>query len=142
MSYAGDVTCRDCWEDLSQQVSAQLIDVRTIAEWSFVGVPDLSAIAKHVHLVEWQRFPSMELNPGFVEDAATKLSSSGADKDSNIYVICRSGARSMAAADALAAAGYKNAFNVLSGFEGPSDRKNRRGTVAGWKVDGLPWKQN
>jgi rhodanese-related sulfurtransferase len=58
-----------------------------------------------------------------------------------IYFICRSGTRSMAAAQAAKAAGYKHVFNIKDGFEGPPDARGHRGGVAGWKADGLPWKQ-
>lgn len=141
MSYAGDVACDECWATLVENKSAQLMDVRTAAEWSFVGLPDLQKIGKRVLLVEWQQLPSMNVNPNFVREAKEQLEQSGADEASPVYTLCRSGARSISAAQALTKAGYQNVFNVLEGFEGRHDASGRRGLVSGWKVDNLPWRQ-
>ena len=37
--------------------------------------------------------------------------------------------------------GFTACYNIASGFEGDSDPTRHRGTVSGWKVDGLPWVQ-
>ena len=50
-------------------------------------------------------------------------------------------ARSLAAARLMGALGYERCFNVTDGFEGPPDGAGHRGTVAGWKASGLPWRQ-
>jgi rhodanese-related sulfurtransferase len=125
------------WEALQADENAQLVDVRTDVEWNFVGLPELSAAGKQPILVPWQVYPTMQRNPGFEDD----LRAAGLTPDSRIYFICRSGARSMAAAQAAQAAGFANAFNVADGFEGPPDAAGHRGTVAGWKADALPWRQ-
>ena len=128
---------RQVWEALMSNPDAALCDVRTNAEWSFVGVPDLTQTGKQPVLVQWQVYPSMQNNPKFLEAlAAAKLEYGG-----HIYFICRSGARSMAAAMAAKAAGYKHVYNVKDGFEGPQDARGHRGNVGGWKAEGLPWKQ-
>jgi rhodanese-related sulfurtransferase len=132
-----DVSPRQVWEALMSNPAAVLCDVRTSAEWNFVGQPELSQTGKQVLLVQWQTYPSMQLNPKFVES----LAAAQAQPDDHVYFICRSGARSMAAAQAAKAAGYKHVYNVKDGFEGPADARGHRGTVAGWKADGLPWKQ-
>ena len=135
--YAGDVDVADAWEGLKSDPAAVLVDVRTKAEWTFVGVPDLSEAGKEVVLVEWQVFPSMEVNPGFVDAVAEGAS----DPSSPVYFICRSGARSKSAAIALTHAGYATCYNVSGGFEGPHDGVQHRGTIDGWKARGLPWVQ-
>ncbi len=137
MSYAGDVSCKDCYSALQHKKSSQLIDVRTVPEWIFVGVPNLGEIEKQVHTVEWQQFPSMQINTGFVSEVENIC----ADIDAEIYCICRSGARSIAAAQALTMAGFSKAFNVLGGFEGDHNSEGKRGMVSGWKFDNLPWAQ-
>jgi rhodanese-related sulfurtransferase len=137
--YAGEISAAEAWKALGDDPKAQLIDVRTMAEWSFVGVPDLASVSRRVHCVEWQKFPSMELNPGFVREAETALA--GADRDAPVLLMCRSGARSRAAATALTKAGYAKAYNVAGGFEGDLDGKRQRGHTNGWKASGLPWKQ-
>ncbi|MEK9646113.1 MAG: rhodanese-like domain-containing protein [Alphaproteobacteria bacterium] len=125
------------WEELRRNPDARMVDVRTKAEWSFVGIPDLAKAGKEVDLVEWQSFPTMEQNGAFVEEVSARI----ADKSSPVYLLCRSGARSRSAAMALTAAGYETCFNVRGGFEGPHDGEKHRGTTEGWKAQGLPWVQ-
>ncbi len=132
-----DIAPRQVWEALMSDPGAALCDVRTNAEWSFVGVPDLSQTGKQPLLIQWQVFPTMQMNPKFVD----ALAQTNLTHDDPIYFICRSGGRSLAAAQAAKAAGYKHVYNVKDGFEGPTDARAHRGTIAGWKSEGLPWKQ-
>jgi rhodanese-related sulfurtransferase len=138
MSYAGDLTPDEAFSLLQSRPDAILVDVRTRAEWSYVGVPDLSDVGRSPVLSEWVTFPDGARNPRFLDevDAAT------ADKSAPVIFLCRSGVRSVAAAEAATAAGFTAAYNVTEGFEGPSDAAGHRGTAAGWKVRGLPWKQS
>jgi rhodanese-related sulfurtransferase len=136
--YAGDVSPKTAWKILSERKDAVLIDVRTRAEWNFVGLPDLASIGGKPALLEWQSFPSMQPNTEFVGS----LSGAVPDKDAPLLFLCRSGARSAAAAKAMSAAGYSSCFNVSDGFEGPLDAQARRGASAGWKAAGLPWRQS
>lgn len=135
--YAGDVTPAVAWKILGELKDAVLIDVRTRAEWNYVGVPDLAGLDKKPGLVEWQVFPSMQVNPDFVG----ALSEALADKAVPLLFLCRSGVRSVAAAKAMAAAGYSTCLNVADGFEGPLDAQGKRGATRGWKAAGLPWRQ-
>ena len=135
--YAGDVTPAVAWKILSELKDAILIDCRTTAEWSYVGLPDLETLAKKPALIEWQVFPSMQPNPEFV----AALSGALPDKEAPLLFICRSGARSAAAAKAMTAAGFSTCLNVADGFEGPLDGTAKRGTAGGWKAAGLPWRQ-
>ncbi|MBW8268730.1 rhodanese-like domain-containing protein [Caldovatus aquaticus] len=132
-----DVPPRAAWEALRDDPQAALVDVRTEAEWTFVGLPDLGAAGKQPVLVQWQLYPSMQLNDHFIE----QLRKAGLTPLNRLYFICRSGARSLAAAQAARAAGFPHAFNVADGFEGPVDEQGHRGTRAGWKAEGLPWRQ-
>ncbi|MCU0789608.1 MAG: rhodanese-like domain-containing protein [Nitratireductor sp.] len=141
MSYAGDMSCRESWEALSGDPKAQLVDVRTAAEWNFVGLPDLSALGREPVLIEWQRYPDMAVNPNFAASLAAELDARGAGRDTPIFFLCRSGARSQSAAAALTAAGYSRAYNIAGGFEGARDANGHRGALEGWKHDGLPWVQ-
>jgi rhodanese-related sulfurtransferase len=139
--YAGDLTPRESWELLSKEGEGQLVDVRTEAEWNFVGVPDLSPLKRRVVFCEWQRFPAGS-NPNFVEEVVEALKRTNYRKGAPLLLICRSGARSRAAAIALSSAGYAPCFNVKDGFEGALDSDRHRGSAAGWKVEGLPWAQS
>lgn len=135
--YAGDVTPATAWKILGELKNAMLIDVRTRAEWNYVGVPDLAGLDKKPGLVEWQVFPSMQVNPEFVD----ALSGALPDKTAPLLFLCRSGVRSVAAAKAMSAAGYSTCLNVADGFEGPLDAQGKRGAARGWKAAGLPWRQ-
>jgi rhodanese-related sulfurtransferase len=141
MSYAGDISCVECWRILEADAAAQLVDVRTSAEWNFVGVPVLAALGREPILIEWQRYPDMAVNPAFAETLERELAARGAGRDSPVLFLCRSGARSQAAAVALSARGFSRAYNVAGGFEGARDGEGHRGTIEGWKHDGLPWMQ-
>lgn len=132
-----DVSPRHVWEALISNPDAVLCDVRTNAEWNLVGLSDLTEAGKHPVLVQWQMFPSMQPNPRFIEE----LKAAHVGHESHIYFICRSGARSMAAAMAAKQAGFKHVYNVKDGFEGPLDARQHRGHVGGWKAENLPWRQ-
>jgi rhodanese-related sulfurtransferase len=125
------------WQALQQDPQAQLVDVRTDAEWTYVGLTDLSAAGKQPVLIPWQIFPKMEVNTGFVD----QLRQAGFTPEHRIYFLCRSGVRSLAAAQAALAAGFPEVFNVADGFEGNPDGEGHRGRIAGWKASGLPWRQ-
>jgi rhodanese-related sulfurtransferase len=141
-NYEGDVTVGECWSALSDDPDAFLIDVRTAAEWTYVGVPQAPAGGKPPVLAEWQSYPSMQADPaGFVAGLARHVRDNGGTEQSRLFFLCRSGARSMASAAAMTGAGFARCFNVLDGFEGPPDGHGHRGTVAGWKAEGLPWSQ-
>jgi rhodanese-related sulfurtransferase len=136
--YAGNVAPSTAWKILNENKDAVLIDVRTRAEWNYVGLPELASAGKTPALLEWQVFPGMQVNPEFV----TTLGDAIADKDTPLLFLCRSGVRSAAAAKAMTAAGYSTCLNVSDGFEGPMDAQGKRGSQAGWKVAGLPWRQS
>ncbi len=125
------------WQALKASPDAQLVDVRTGAEWNFVGVPDLVSAGKQAVLIPWQSYPTMQRNDAFEQ----QLRAAGFTPEHHIYFICRSGVRSLAAAEAAHAAGFPHVYNVADGFEGPPDGAGHRGVTAGWKADGLPWRQ-
>jgi len=136
--YAGDLTPEETWEILKNEESAVLIDVRTAAEWNYVGVADLSSLSKEQLTISWVTFPGNQKNENFV----TEVESVCLDKEAKVISICRSGVRSIATSKTLTEAGYTQAYNVLEGFEGNKNDDEHRGNVGGWKVRGLPWKQN
>jgi rhodanese-related sulfurtransferase len=139
--YAGDLNVGEAWDLLARDPKAQLVDVRTVAEWNFVGLPDLSRIERKVHCIEWQGYPTMQPNSNFVADAAEAVQAAGAAPQTPIVFLCRSGARSRAAAMAMTRAGFQNAFNIAGGFEGDLDGEGHRSNISGWKAAGLPWRQ-
>lgn len=122
---------------LAEDPSAVLVDVRTSAEWQWVGGADLSSLGKRVVGIEWMRSTG-EPNAEFVE----QLGEAGVGPETPVLFLCRSGGRSAAAASAATASGLGPAYNVSGGFEGDPDAHGHRGTVNGWKVDGLAWRQS
>jgi rhodanese-related sulfurtransferase len=138
MPYAGDLSPDQAYELLQSHSDAVLVDVRTKAEWSYVGTPDLSELGRSVVLAEWVSFPDGARNPRFLDDVAAVAE----NRDAPVVFLCRSGVRSIAAAEAATEAGYRAAYNVTEGFEGPTDATGHRGTAGGWKVRGLPWRQS
>jgi rhodanese-related sulfurtransferase len=135
--YAGDITPNEAWERLSAEPGAVLVDVRTDAEFNYVGRPDLSSIGKQTSLISWCLFPTNEINPTFTDD----VSNAGIDTNQTVICLCRSGVRSRHSAAALTRVGFTDCYNVLEGFEGDKDSGGHRGSVGGWKVAGLPWEQ-
>lgn len=142
--YAGDISAAEAWRVLSENPKAVLVDVRTRAEWSFVGVVDLGSLNKEPLLVEWASFPAMNVNGNFASEVATAQNEIVGDgsKEAPVLFLCRSGARSRSAAKALTALGYRAAYNIAGGFEGDLDEAHHRGHSNGWKASGLPWMQS
>jgi rhodanese-related sulfurtransferase len=136
-----DVGVEQVWTTLQSDPRSQLVDVRTRAEWTYVGIPDLGRVGKRPVLVEWQTFPDQAIDPRFAERLAGELKALGVGLGDELFFICRSGSRSLAAAKAMAAIGYHACHNVACGFEGPLDDGRHRGAIAGWKAAGLPWQQ-
>ena len=111
--------------------SAKLIDVRSRAEWDYVGrIPGAVEI-------EWKSYPGMVPNPKFAEQLQAQISI-----DAPAMFICRSGARSHDTAMVAKQLGYREVYNVLQGFEGDRDAQGHRNTVGGWRAAGLPWVQS
>ena len=140
----GEVNPDEAWRILVEQSTAQLVDVRTRAEWGFVGVPDLAEVGRSPVLIEWASFPDMSVNPRF---AAEVMEAIGDEQPTTLLFLCRSGARSLraafAVADRLESLGASAVcLNVAEGFEGDLDPEGHRGGLNGWKARGLAWRQS
>jgi rhodanese-related sulfurtransferase len=132
------------WDVLENDESTVLVDVRTKAEWAFVGKPDLSTLDKEVLCIEWSEYPDMSVNPNFV---ATLMENLVGCKPTSVFFLCRSGVRSLSAAKAVSQALVDTEFsfdcvNILEGFEGDMNAEKKRGSHNGWKARGLPWGQS
>ena len=129
LSYAGALLPAEAHELM--KAGAKLVDVRTKPELQYVGkVPGSIA-------VEWQTYPGNRENPEFLGELAALV-----PKDQPVMFMCRSGARSHSAAQAATRAGWREAYNVLEGFEGDKDAEQHRSSVGGWRKAGLPWTQS
>ena len=126
--YAGDVPAELAWQWL-QAGEAVLVDVRTDAEREWVGkVPGAVAVA-------WKQWPGMAANQNFDAELRAVV-----PEGKKVVLLCRSGVRSVAAAQRAAGLGIE-AYNILEGFEGDVDANGQRGQLGGWRKRGLPWHQ-
>lgn len=131
LPYEGALLPAEAAQLLHDHPKAVLVDVRSRAEWDFVGrVPGAVEI-------EWKSYPGMVPNARFVDELTAKV-----PKDAVTMFLCRSGGRSHETAATAARAGYATAFNVLEGFEGDRDPSGHRNSVGGWRAAGLPWVQS
>jgi rhodanese-related sulfurtransferase len=131
LPYAGALLPKEAYEVMQLAPRAYLVDVRTRAELDFVGkVPRSLAI-------EWQTYPESQPNPRFLDELKRQT-----DNEAIVMFLCRSGARSHAAASAASQSGYAHSYNVLQGFEGDKDANGHRASVGGWQFAGLPWVQS
>ena len=144
VALVGEVDPNEAWNILSDESNARLVDVRTRAEWSFVGVPDLGALGTDPHFIEWASYPSMSLNADFAKMIEQEL---GQNVSGPLLFLCRSGVRSLHAAHAVTShyAGFGvdvTCLNIAEGFEGDVDAMGHRGNHNGWKARGLAWRQS
>ena len=130
MSYAGDITPLQAWKLLSDNPEAVLVDCRTDAEWRFVGVPDISGLGRDVVYVEWNTSTGRH-NESFVDELLAAAGVTPGERP--VVFLCRSGNRSIGAAEAATAAGIAPSYNVLDGFEGQLDAHGHRGGT-GWRA--------
>jgi rhodanese-related sulfurtransferase len=129
LSYAGALLPAEAHKLM--QAGAKLVDVRTKPELLYVGKVPGSLT------VEWQTYPGNRENPEFLAELAAAV-----PKDMPVMFLCRSGVRSHSAAEAATRAGWREAYNVLEGFEGNKDSEQHRSSVGGWRKAGLPWTQS
>jgi rhodanese-related sulfurtransferase len=127
--YAGDVYPELAWHWV-QSGEAVMVDVRSDAERAWVGfVPEAKPLA-------WKQWPVVDVNPEF-DAGIQRIAAEGL----KIVLLCRSGVRSVAAAQRASQLGIE-AFNILEGFEGDPNAEAHRGKLGGWRMRGLPWRQN
>jgi rhodanese-related sulfurtransferase len=131
LPYEGALTPAEAYELLRLAPGARLVDVRTKAEWDWVGrVPGAIEI-------EWMAYPGNVLNPHFIQTLKHSVTT-----ESLLLFLCRSGQRSSAAAKAATEAGFPDCYNILEGFEGNKDANGQRNRSGGWRAAGLPWSQS
>jgi len=135
-----EIKPKEAFSLLEQQKNAVLIDVRSTMEYSFVGHP-INAI--HVPLREP---PDWKNKPEFVATLRETLAATAAENsmldDTPLFMLCRSGARSMLAAEMLVKDGFTRVYNIAEGFEGDRDDSGHRNTINGWRFHDLPWEQS
>ncbi len=129
LPYVGTLTPTEAYELWQSAPGSRLVDVRTRAEWDWVGrIPGAVEI-------EWNTYPGNHHNPDFLAQLMRQV-----DPEALVMFICRSGVRSSHAASLACQSGYTATYNVLEGFEGDVDAHGQRGKIGGWRRAGLPWK--
>ena len=129
LPYAGSLTPKEAYEVWQLAPGSKLVDVRTRAEWDWVGrIPGAEEI-------EWMSDPENQPTSFFLAQLKQQV-----DREALVMFICRSGARSNNAAALASHSGYTECYNVLEGFEGDKDANGQRGNIGGWRKAGLPWK--
>ncbi len=128
--YKGELMPQEAYDLLRLAPGAKIVDVRTRAEWDWVGRVEGSVE------IEWNQYPGGVRNPNFVTELKRQV-----DPEALVMFLCRSGARSVGAATLATEAGYGDCYNILEGFEGDKDAHGHRNTIGGWRKAGLPWIQ-
>ncbi len=123
---------RQAWDQIQAKPDTVLIDVRTAGEYAFVGHSPLAVF------IPWKEAPEWTTNPDFVK----QVDGAVPDKETPVILMCRSGQRSMQAAQVLEQSGYHNLSNMEEGFEGDLDENKQRGNINGWRFHQLPWQQS
>lgn len=130
------ITSNEAWSLLKDDPETVLLDVRSMVEWAYVGIPDLASINKDVVTIEWSKMT------GQPNAAFSKQLEQAIPKDKKLLVICRAGVRSHAACQAAEQLGYTNIYNIEDGFDGALDENGHRKSISGWCASGLPWSQD
>ena len=112
-----NIKATDAFDFLSKKDNSHLIDTRSDIEWKSTGIPDLSSINKETNLINW----GPVLDQTFFEQYKNFLLSSFNQND-NLLFICRSGSRSLMAAQFAIKFGFKNSFNIFEGFYNENDQ--------------------
>ena len=159
---AKEILSIEAYDMLNTVPDTYLIDVRTRAEYQFVGHPINAYLFPYMFMSE--EFGKKDDKCGYRFDIKNKsfVQEIGKlfNKTDKLLIICSDGIRSEPAAKDLIDAGFKNIFNVKNGFEGPkfpsfedSNRHKFYRQLAkrnkiygynhrkhyGWQWWGLPW---
>ena len=137
MSYKRNLLPKMAVERLQNNPQTLFVDVRSKAEYKYVGYPENSI------LIPWIDDPDWEPNPkAFSDLVMQELDSRKNLLNTEIILICRSGYRSNEALKCLENKGFTQVSHVASGFEGDLDENDHRGNLNGWRHDGMPWSQS
>lgn len=128
-----EVNPKQAWKMLLDDPDLILLDVRSRVEFDYVGHP-IGAVN-----IPLQEPPGWQTDPDFTEKVIERLGE--ASKNATVLTLCRSGKRSMLAAQLLEEQGYKDTVNIAEGFEGDPDENQHRGNLNGWRYHKLPWEQ-
>jgi rhodanese-related sulfurtransferase len=115
-------------QTLVDQEGYVYVDVRSIPEFD-AGHP------KGAYNVPWKHMDAAGVSDN---DDFVAVMESAFGKDAKLVVGCKSGGRSLAAAETLAAEGFSNVIDQRAGYVGGM---GPRGPEPGWATQGLPTSQ-
>ena len=155
----------EAYDMLNTVPETYLIDVRTRAEYQFVGHPINAYLFPYMFMTHdlekhngKYRYAFSKKNKKFIGQISKVFK-----KTDNLLIICSDGVRSALAVKELMAGGFKNIYDVENGFEGPefpffknSNQQKFYRQLAkrnkingfnhkrhyGWQWWGLPWTYN
>ncbi len=133
----------ESWNLLKEQKHSVLVDVRTNAEFNSSGITDLSTIGQQPILLPWRNNPNMDIDGEFnnkLQDILQDKFPKQNNNEINLLFICRSGIRSLEAANSMSKLNYQ-CYNITNGFEGKTDNNSNEGEINGWKTAQLPWRK-
>jgi rhodanese-related sulfurtransferase len=130
----------EMWRSAPDKV--KVIDVRSPEEYAFVGHPEMSWNIPFAFVTYQRKDGRFEYGSRMNPDFVAHVSEVAAPTDV-LLVTCRSGGRSARAVNALAAAGFKNAYTIVDGVEGdkvhdPDSVFHGKRMKNGWK-NSAPW---
>ncbi len=135
MSQVRTLQPKEAWDLIQGHPNALFIDTRSLMEHLFIGHP-----VGCIHIA-WIDEPDWTINPEFATEVRRAILG-GVGVGAPVVLICRSGVRSLEAAECLVQAGFRNIYNIADGFEGPLDDHHHRSTLGGWRYHDLPWEQS
>ena len=112
-----NIKASNAFDILTKKLNSHLIDIRSDLEWKTTGIPDLLSINKETYLINW----GPVLDQIFFEEYKKFLLTRFNQKDS-LFFICRSGTRSLMAAQIAIKFGFNNSFNIYVGFSNDNDQ--------------------
>lgn len=118
----GVESAKIAYAKLGEDEGAQLLDIREAKELKEVGSPDVRGLKKKAVTITYRG----EDKAGFLKKLALKFKDPG---NTTLLVIDKFDGNSELVAELLTSNGFKAAFAIKDGAEGPR----------GWKNSGLPW---
>jgi rhodanese-related sulfurtransferase len=108
-----EINCKELIELAKTNDGASLVDVRTQAEWTEDGKPNGKEVGLNTHFISYMVDVSEGriINPEFEK----KFDELKLDKSKAVFVMCKTGFRSLKAAQLINQKGYKT-FNIINGF--------------------------
>ena len=112
-----NIQASDAFDILTKKLNSHLIDTRSDLEWKTTGIPDLSSTNKETNLINWGPILDQSFFKQYQEFLLIRFN----QKDS-LFFICRSGSRSLMAAQFAIKFGFNNSFNIYDGFDNENDQ--------------------